>query len=431
MATVSAPLNIDITAQNCPNNANFQGNYAFILDGGKSWAEVGSFVSDGAGNITSGFADNYLSYSPYVQPPTTLTGTYCIGPNNLGTLTLTDPASSTNTIAIAVQSDGNARIALFDSLPQGGDTFIEASGVALKQDPTAFSLSKIAGNYAFSLIGWHGLPRFERAGLLGAFSADRQGNLNNGELNGSHSFSANNLVVSSTGRGTVTLNFTTGLLGPSSNTVSLTFYIVNSSHLLAIASSTSAPDLCCLDHYSGDIVQQTGRPYTIASLSGVSVVETQASGTTGSTSTQAQVGLITWDGAGNFSLKADQNDGGALTAPAFTGTYSVSSNGRVNLSATGQPSPTTVILYLTDVNQAFVLGFTNTSFGTIEPQSGGPIFSTASFSGTISSTYSISANGGGVLTQDGSPSYIFYVVSPSKVVLLNTIANPYVTTLSH
>ncbi len=56
---VSGSLSIDIAAQNCPNNAKFQGNYAFLLHGlhpGPSEFpfenEIGSFLSDGAGNIT-------------------------------------------------------------------------------------------------------------------------------------------------------------------------------------------------------------------------------------------------------------------------------------------------------------------------------------------------------------------------------------------
>jgi hypothetical protein len=212
-------------------------------------------------------------------------------------------------------------------------------------------------------------------------------------------------------------------------------------------------------------------------LTGVSVIETQAeNGTSDSANpTQAQVGLLTADGVGNFSVTSDQNDGGTLSSPAFSGTYTVSANGLATLNIAGQPAADSITLYLSAPNQAFVAGFANLSFGTLEPQSGGPFSnsffsgsyfgasSPASFSaanevdavnadgsgnvtgatdftstpgipsvGTISGTYMVAANGRGVLTQNGSQSYLFYVVSPTKVVLLpTTTMNPYLVPISH
>ncbi len=484
---VSGSLSIDIAAQNCPNNSHFQGNYAFLLRGIDSGVssypfeiEVGSLVSDGAGKITGGFADYYLQDSVPPGNFTTVTGTYCITSNNLGTLTLSYPSQTpaTNTLAIAVQADGNASIAIFDNLYAGAygrsNNYVEASGVVLKQDPTAFSLSKILGNYALGLAGAQTSPgtfpdvNFPEAAIVGTFAADGQGNLTNGQVDGRFPFTANDFVVSSTGRGTFTTRLSPQL------TLNWTFYIVDSSHLLAV----SVYDADAYIHYfAGEIVQQTGGPYTNASLTGVSVIETQAeNGTSDSANpTQAQVGLLTADGAGNFSVLSDQNDGGTLSSPAFTGTYTVSANGLATLNIAGQPAADSITLYLSAPNQAFVAGFANLSFGTLEPQSGGP-FTNSSFSGsysgasspdsfsaanevdalnadgagnvtgvtdftstpgvpstgTISGTYTLASNGRGVLTQNGTPSDLFYVVSPTKVVLLpTTTMNPYLVPISH
>jgi hypothetical protein len=126
-------------------------------------------------------------------------------------------------------------------------------------------------------------------------------------------------------------------------------------------------------------------------------------------------------------------------------------------------------------NQAFVSGVSDPSFGIFEPQSGGPIFSNSSFSGnylgasspaefsgsteadsvtadgagningatdvvavpgfpafgTVSDTYAILPDGRGRITQNGTLTYVLYVVSPTKIVLLPTIANPYVVKLSN
>jgi hypothetical protein len=480
---VSGSLSIDIAAQNCPNNAKFQGNYAFLLHGlhpgGSEFPfenEIGSFLSDGAGNITGGFADYYLQDSVQTAYPITVTGTYCITSNNLGTLTLSYPGQTpaSNTLAIAVQADGNASIAIFDNLYAGAyggaNNYVEASGVVLKQDPTAFSLTKIMGNYAFGIAGAQTYPEnFPEAAMIGTFTADGQGNLNNGQVDGQFTFSTGDLVVSSVGRGTFSTRLSSG------QDFNWTFYIVDSSHLLAIA---EYDDTVGYFHYfAGEIVQQTGGPYTNASLTGVSVIETQAeSGTSDSANpTQAQVGLLTADGVGHFSVTSDQNDGGTLSSPAFTGTYTVSANGLATLNIAGQPAADSITLYLSAPNQAFVAGFANLSFGTLEPQSGGP-FTNSSFSGsyfgasspdsfsaanevdalnadgagnvtgvtdftstpgvpstgTISGTYMVSANGRGDITQSGAQSYIFYVVSPTKVVLLpTTTMNPYLVPISH
>lgn len=480
---VSGSLSIDIAAQNCPNNAKFQGNYAFLLHGlhpGPSEFpfenEIGSFLSDGAGNIT-GFADYYLQDSiPPMGNFTTVTGTYCITSNNLGTLTLSYPGQTpaTNTLAIAVQADGNASIAIFDNLYAGAygevNNYVEASGVVLKQDPTAFSLTKITGDYAFGLAGAQTYPsNFPQAAMIGTFTADGQGNITNVQVDGQFSFTANSFVVSSIGRGTFVTRLSSQL------ELDWTFYIIDSSHLLAI--SVYDDTVGYFHYFAGEIVQQTGGPYTNASLTGVSVIETQAENGTSDTAnpTQAQVGLLTADGVGNFSVTSDQNDGGTLSSPAFTGTYTVSPSGLATLSINGQPATNATTLYLTAPNQAFVAGFANLSFGILEPQSGGP-FTNSSFSGsyvgasspdsfsaanevnavnadgagnvtgatdftstpgipsagTISGTYTVAANGRGVLTQNGSQSYLFYVVSPTKVVLLpTTTMNPYLVPISH
>jgi hypothetical protein len=486
-SVVSGSLSITIAVQNCPNNASFQGNYAFLLRGFWFDNEVGSLVSDGAGNITSGFADYYLQDSSPPSFPTTVTGTYCITSNNLGTLTLSypgqnPPANATNTLAIAVQADGNASIAMFDNLyVPGSANYVAASGVALKQDPTAFSLAKITGNYAFGLVGVRtssgSFPdvNFPQGALVGTFAADGQGNLTNGQVDGQFSLTANDFVVSSTGRGTFATTLTLPPVGPYGKQLTLnwTFYIVDSSHLLAVSSYGAN---AIVHYFAGEIMQQTGGPYTNASLTGVSVIETQAqSGTSSSTNpTQAQVGLLTADGAGNFSVTSDQNDSGTLSSPAFNGTYTVSANGLVTLSIAGQPAAHAITLYLTAPNRAFLAGLANLSSGSLEPQSGGP-FTNNSFSGsyfgasspapystanevdavtadgagkvtgatdftstpgipstgTISGTYTVAANGRGVLTQNGAQSYLFYVVSPTKVVLLPTTRNPYLVPISH
>jgi hypothetical protein len=364
---------------------------------------------------------------------------------------------------------------LYQEIPP--DVFINPAtfGTILKQDTTAFSTSKVVGNYVF---GFYGFSSFFPEVETGTFSSDGAGNLT-GEIdrNGADGptnamFGATNFAVAPFGRGTATLN------EPGGGTVSLVFYIVNASQLFALAMPSTPSAIT-----TGPIVQSVGGPYANGSLSGVSVIGLQSaleSHTGQDNPTIAQAGLITWDGAGNFSLSADENRNGTLSTPSYTGTYSVASNGRVTLNVTGQS--TTPIIYLSAPNQGFIVGTDeNVTGGQIMAQSGSS-FGVAFFSGaylgqilptylewplvgaavdfeldefsadgagnltgtsyldnlvngpnpiSANGTYTISSTGRGVVTQNGSTTGIFYVVSPTQVLMIPATGDyPKVITLS-
>ena len=482
-ASGTAALTLNITAENCPNNGNFQGNYAFLFNGSyvagvnssTSGQFIGSFVADGNGNLTQGYVDTGEITNVGV------TGTYCIGSGNLGTLAITTPSVPIpSPYLIQLDSAGNASAT--DFMDHYFDGLLPlASGTILKQDPTAFSTSKIVGDFAFTFLG-NTFNQPQPQIQAGTLSADGAGNLT-GEFDvnsvgavSNSTFTASNLAIATFGRGTVTLT------EPSGATVSVIFYVVNSSQLFALAE----PPVTNLPVYimTGPVVQSTGGPYTNSSLSGTSVIEQQSSVNSLNSGNNfvAQVGLISWDGAGNFTFTADQNQNGTLSAPTYSGTYSVSSDGRVTLAVSGQTS--TPILYLSAPNQGFVMGTdTGTSFGQILSQSGSP-FGSASFSGTylglnfpeldnlspppcggaaleldnlvadgtgnltgtsyqntffcfaswipLTETYTVSSSGRGVVTQNGGTNNIFYVVSPTQVISMPaTAAYPNVIMLSH
>jgi hypothetical protein len=485
-ATATAPLSIQIAAADCPNNASLDGSYAFLLSGpgfgGPSsfYDYVGSLTADGAGNITQGYIDSQSTFAS--GTPGTLTGTYCISANNLGTVTLNgfsgDLVPSSDVFEIALQSDGNANATIYQNVPGplGDDAPLAISGVILKQDVSAFNTNKINGNYAFQLVN-SGPPNnnLGQGGVTsaeaGAFSADGSGNLNGvldfntAMLNVGYAndaaFTANDLVVSSTGRGTVT--FTTNVT--ELNPLPTIFYVVNSSQLLVLQYVPNGPLM------AGQIVQQTGAPYSTGSLNGVSVSGTQQyDNNYYSDSPLVQVGLMTWDGAGNLSWTTDQNDNGVMSTPSYNWTYVVASNGRVTFNP-GLFGPSPTILYLTGPNQ----GFLYDPNGQIMSQSEGT-FSNGSFAGTyfggnwqalgnptlqvdlltsdgvsivtgtsdsdspggplppasISGTYAVSSNGRGTITQNGSVTGIFYMVSPTQILLIpNATPNPTVIQLSH
>jgi hypothetical protein len=479
-ANASGNLSIQITGANCPNNANLSGNYAFLFsgpglsDGTPFYDYVGSFTADGAGIISQGYVDSADTLSS--GTPGTLTGSYCIGADNIGTVTLTGLGGflvpATNDFQIVLHADGNGDATIYENaIDTSGVIPLSISGPVLKQDVSAFNTTKINGNYAFELLD----SASTFAAQAGAFSADGQGNINgaldmnflvfpNTTVLNDTTFSASDLVVSNVGRGTASFSVT-GL-----GTEQVVFYVVNASQLLALETGKSINSILM----AGQIVQQAPGTFADSSLSGVSVSGVQEFDN--SQLPLIQAGLITWDGAGDFSWNADQNDAGTMSSPSFTGTYTVVSNGRVALTINGQPN--SLVLYLTGPNKGFLYAPNNVITGEIMNQSG-TAFTTASVSGNyaggnwqalgsaslevelltadgagnvtgtvdadaplshpygptsaqIAGTYTVSSNGRGTITQSGATTGIFYVVSPTQILMIpNATSTPTVVKLSH
>ena len=103
---------------------------------------AGSFIADGNGNITSGVLDiNRATGGP--QQPVTLTGTYSIQANGLGTMTLTPSQGSALVFAVAISNKGisgtsrNGNLIQRDPANPGS----YGSGVILVQNSLNFNLS--------------------------------------------------------------------------------------------------------------------------------------------------------------------------------------------------------------------------------------------------------------------------------------------------
>jgi len=451
----TAGCSITVNAANsCTNNGNLNGNYAFLFQGlsningnGYVLADfAGSFVFDGNGNLTSG---QYDVNDPVNGPSQgTLTGTYCVPADNLGTMTITGSGLHTETFAFVLQPNGNGSI-----IPYDANHSDDASGIFLKQNTNDFSTSNFTGQYSLGFIGVDNAN--SRFGLAGAFSANGTANLTNGELDGDDggnyfngTFSSSNFNVTSSGRGTVTLNVS-GV-----GTGNFAFYVVNSSQLLVLQIDPIAQGLQTL--FSGQVVQQQGLTYSDSDLNGVSVLGLQGldTGCNPACATASLV-FVTWNGSGSESHSQDKNDGGTLSSNIGSGTYSVGPNGRVTVSGDGEHSP---IFYLTGKNAGFVApsGGSTVEFGSMVAQSGSN-FNNNSISGnyyggswelvsssacgevdlanvtsgsgndieerncgesptsrTNSFTYTVSSNGRTVVTANGLPSGIAYIVSPSS-----------------
>lgn len=372
---VAANFSITISSASCANNGSLTGNYAFVTNGWSSattaTSTAGSFAADGNGHITGGLldiADQNDSFSPQSG---TFTGTYCVAPNRLATINLAygGALSGGNTFIAAIDSsDNNGHIISYDA------SGLQVAGLLRQQATSAFSTSKITGNYAFGLVGAYQLAN--RYAIAGKFNSNGSGTLlgvndsdESGVIGTAQTLTSSDFTVASTGRATATIT---------SNGINLNyvFYVVSSSEMLMMAiDSTQTPPTIL----AGQVLQQSGT-FTDGSLDGAGVIELQSLTNTGA-APEVTAGVITTTGlSATYSITADQNQGGTMDSLNEAGTFSVSSNGRVMLTPTGGGDIR--VFYLIGQNQAFAVG-TNmgVDYGMLSPQTSGS-FTVASLSGT-------------------------------------------------
>jgi hypothetical protein len=187
---------------------------------------------------------------------------------------------------------------------------------------------------------------------------------------GSYSIGAN-------GRGSLTLV----VPGGSGSTVQIIVYPVSTTEVLLLPGDPQSMN----GLFVGSAMQSVG-PFSTSSLNASSILYTTGLGNNGSTAiSRVSAGILT-PSSGTASFSGQQNNGGTLQAQSATGvTYAVATNGRVTFAGGGGGS--TPLIYLVSPNKGFAL-FVDTSStnahvesGFLEPQTGGP-FGTPSANGT-------------------------------------------------
>jgi len=202
------------------NDAELNGNYAFTFSGitgngsvSSVIATVGRFTADGAGNLTNGELETngvgagaaLVAQSFYRDLLDRCRQSRCDDPEFFGQL---------GEVRLRDAGNGNARFIEFDAV--GGARTV-GSGTMEKADATAYSTSRIIGDYAFGAAGFD--TANNRAAIEGRFTSNGTGVLANaaGDVDGygtdyAMNFTAANYAVSdaATGRGTMSLAFTFG-----------------------------------------------------------------------------------------------------------------------------------------------------------------------------------------------------------------------------
>ena len=167
------------------------GDYAFTFSGitggpgySEPFAAVGRFTADGAGNLTNGEVDTNGIGTGAVLTAQSFKGTYTIGSDHRGVMTLDIPGHSK--LAFAMMPDGNAQFIGMD-IAAGSGTI--GSGTIEKVDTSAFNAARITGDYAF---GFSGLDaNNNREALVGRFTSNGAGTFTNGAADANASTGSN------------------------------------------------------------------------------------------------------------------------------------------------------------------------------------------------------------------------------------------------
>jgi hypothetical protein len=378
------------------NDALLTGNYAFLFtgfDGGNATGAAGSFVADGQGSITGGLADRNGPAGAQTSLP--FTGTYNVGVGHLGLMTLAFADGSSATYAIGVTAEGNARFIEFDDTRGAGS---RGSGEISKQDTSAFSASKLAGNYVFE---WNGADASGgRLAMIGGLTASASGSISQATFDANDAGrsvtlepATGNFSVSASGRGNGTLAMAPSLtFNP--GTLNFNFYVVSANEWFAVETdpagqpilageflrSTGSPNRITLASGRNSMMQISSNPtdgvqLTVASTVSASVFHgarstslsagsfsgtlTGASQAPASATSTEMLLALSFDGAGNVILNgASSGPGGLQILAQQPGTYAVSGNnltfsgviiGSAALSVSSVVSPAEMVLSPPDV----------------------------------------------------------------------------------
>jgi hypothetical protein len=322
-ATASAVSGVKATATitvvPIGSNAMLNGPYVFSVQGVDSngtYSAAGMIIADGNGNITAGEQD--YSDSALQAGPDSVTGSYSIGPNGLGSMTLNVnntslPNNGVETFSIAVTSATHALIIQFDGTAN-------ASGNLDSQAANAPDPAGIGGAFAFTVQGEDSLNSvpITYGGVL-ALSASL-GTVNSGTYfsNDGGSISTGSVTGTMTapdplGRGTIALDI--GL--------NFSYYAVQGQVLRLV--SKNYPYIVAGGGIYGQGSAGANATFSNASLTGDHVFFEAGGSFSGGL---ALAGQLSADGVGHITAGAvDTNNAGTRTSSSIAGLASYAING--------------------------------------------------------------------------------------------------------
>ena len=288
------------------SNASLKGQYAFSMKGidpsGGYVARIGSFISDGNGNITGGLQD-FLSLSSGQPSIISFTGgTYSIDSNGHGTLALNSTTGVALQFSLDMQSPSSGFLLESDKTNACSGTFV-------LQTPADFTTGALSSQYAFSLSGIaFGTTTVAPISIVGEIAADGAGNITGGLADTNDGnvqpvaaapVPPSNYSIDTNGNGSTYGRGTMSFAGRA-----FAFYIVDNVHFLLLEEDA-------LGGSSGDAFRQVSPPAQNSQFSGSFIFLVAGASVLGSQGPVATVGRFTADGNGGLTaVTADDNNNG-------------------------------------------------------------------------------------------------------------------------
>ena len=395
------------------------GNYAFEFNGFNSQGAVvaaGAFTSDGVSAISDGVGDfNTITGTPSGGTLETFSGSYTLGPDNRGTLTLNTSKSGTLTYSFALDSGGlHGRLVELDTSGNRGSGEIaqQSTAAATCASSTLSGPGPLGADFVIGIsgteVGFDGTASGPFA-VAGRFTAEvpvnssTPGTIDNGEVDANAPSSAQPIIPDTTFSGTFqtstqasrctmsvsqqigNMNFAVYPITVSSGLVTEAYIVETDSAVTAATPFLSAGKLIHQTGYPFANVIQSFTPGTVASVGGLAgpVIP---SGQAAYVPFAAIVELQPNGGTG-FNLALVENINGSVASalgasviPTDFGTGD--SYGRID--TTTAPATLEPVFYVINANEALcILDDLNTAvIGILEPQSTGP-FSSSTIAGNF------------------------------------------------
>jgi hypothetical protein len=383
----SLSLTVDNAAEACTSSGNeavLSGAYAFSISGFNNAgfiAVVGSFVADGAGNITAGEADTNGVLGAQNSNLIYSASSYSVGADNRGCATL---ATWFGTFAVHFAlgtSNSNAAAGgrMIEWASPSASAYI-ATGQLLRQNSVAGGLN---GSYVLHTVGWDPSPQGGRDVCAGVVSAS--GNtFTSLEQDCNDAWTLSNIAAPAAagtytpldpdGRGTA-------IIAEGTINSNVTFYAVSSSQALVM---NADPGPFASGEWDLQSVPAGGAGFTQASLNGNMVFYLNGLSLSG-TATAVSMETASADGTSSLAITFYEDRAGTMQiSDTYLCNYAVEPNGRVTLSSDGQSCGVTPpVIYLSGLNTGFIVDAApGVDTGLIEPQAAGP-FTNASLSGSF------------------------------------------------
>lgn len=392
------------------------GNYAFEFNGFDSHGAVvaaGTFTSDGVSKISGGVGD----FNTVAGPPTTnntletFSGTYTLGSDNRGTLTLNTSASGTLIYAFALDSTGlHGRLVELDSSGNRGSGEIAQQSTAATTcaSSTLSGAGPLGADFVIGVSGTEtgfGGAASGPFAVAGRFTAEvpanssTPGTIDNGEVDANApssvqpiapdtTFSGTFQTSSQASRCTMSVSQQIGNMDFAVYPVTVSNGLVTQAYIVETDTvSVGTPFLS-----AGKLVHQTGYPFVNANQS-FTTNATAVGGMAGPVIPSGQAAYVPFaaitevqtTGGGGFNLALVENVNGTVASALGTNVIGATfgtgdSYGRVD---TNLLTPIEPVFYVIDTNEALCIleNVDAPVLGILEPQSTGP-FTSSTIAGT-------------------------------------------------